>query len=117
MPPYLAVILAALLSGMVVGITVAYAYERRARRVAEAQLAKTKEQRNLAMDELRTTRLAVTDLQNKLANVARAKNKLYTERLEDVQSSNVQAALRLARAEEDLAAARRILRRDGDGQP
>lgn len=58
-------------------------------------------------------RAAITDLTRQLANVARAKNGLYRESIEDVQSRNVQAALRLRLAREELEAAERVMNGKG----
>ena len=77
--------------------------------VGLAWLASLEHQRRMATDR----RLA--EIEQQLANVGRAKNRLYRERLEDVGFAASQAALRVhalrAHLEEQLAVVESILNR------
>lgn len=104
-------VMAALLGALTVLVLGGYLFALREWHHAAAERDAAKGQRDFAMDELRESRAAVTALTRQLANVARAKNGLYREAIEDVQSHNVQAALRLRLAREELEAAERVLNR------
>lgn len=107
-------IIAALLGALVVLIVGGYLFALREWKHAASERDTMRGQRDFAMEQLRESRAAVTELQRQNANYERsAKGRLYREALEDKQGNAVGAATFLRRMRDDLDAATDLLTKGG----